>query len=56
MLQGYRGRMEPLLIYDGSCGFCTSSARWPESRFRGPAHAVPWQKADLERLGIVKKK
>jgi predicted DCC family thiol-disulfide oxidoreductase YuxK len=35
----------PTLIYDGDCGFCTSSANWVSRRWTGksaPA-AVPWQ-------------
>ena len=45
--------MKPLLIYDGDCGFCTSSARWAESRWDGRARAVPWQRADLVQLGLT---
>jgi len=35
----------PLLIFDGDCGFCTTSANWVSRRWTGPAApiAVPWQ-------------
>jgi predicted DCC family thiol-disulfide oxidoreductase YuxK len=46
--------MKPLLIYDGDCGFCTSSARWAESRWNGDARALPWQRADLDALGLTR--
>ncbi|MBV8396244.1 MAG: DUF393 domain-containing protein [Actinobacteria bacterium] len=35
-----------LLVFDGECGFCTSSARWVSVRWRGDARAVPWQTLD----------
>ena len=42
-----------VLVYDGDCGFCTSSARrllrWSE----GSLEAVPWQAADLDALGLT---
>ena len=46
----------PLLVYDGDCSFCSSSARWITARWRGPQEAVAWQhlSADrLERLGLT---
>ena len=37
-------KQSQLLIYDGDCGFCTSSANWAASRWRQrDAEAVPWQ-------------
>jgi predicted DCC family thiol-disulfide oxidoreductase YuxK len=45
----------PLLVYDGDCSFCSSSARWLTARWRGPEQAIPWQRqsaAELERLGL----
>jgi predicted DCC family thiol-disulfide oxidoreductase YuxK len=38
------------LIYDGDCGFCTSSARWIERRWVGSTEAVPWQQFGIEGL------
>ena len=46
----------PLLVYDGDCSFCSSSARWIAARWQGPQQAVAWQhlSADqLERLGLT---
>ena len=46
----------PLLVYDGDCSFCSSSARWIAARWQGPEHAVAWQQlgADqLVRLGLT---
>jgi predicted DCC family thiol-disulfide oxidoreductase YuxK len=46
----------PLLVYDGDCSFCTSSARWVAARWRGPARTVAWQHlspAELERLALT---
>ena len=48
-------RTEPWLVFDGDCGFCTSSARWLARRLSGSgsvdARLVPWQDTDLEALG-----
>ena len=46
----------PLLVYDGDCSFCSSSARWITAQWSGPEEAVAWQhlSADqLERLGLT---
>ncbi len=32
-----------VLVFDGDCRFCTSAARWAESRFRHGERAEPWQ-------------
>jgi predicted DCC family thiol-disulfide oxidoreductase YuxK len=40
----------PVLIYDGDCGFCTSSANWVAGRWRLPARAVPWQRVGADEL------
>lgn len=34
---------EPILVFDGDCGFCTTVARWAERRFRRGERAEPWQ-------------
>ena len=36
----------PTLIYDGDCGFCTSSANWISRRWNkvDAPRAVPWQR------------
>jgi predicted DCC family thiol-disulfide oxidoreductase YuxK len=43
----------PTLVYDGDCGFCTTSARFVERRVPTPAAVVPWQRADLAALGLT---
>ena len=45
-----------MLIYDGDCSFCSSSARWITARWNGPQQAVAWQHlgaGQLERLGLT---
>lgn len=42
----------PVLLYDGDCAFCTSSARWLERHAISAASVVPWQFADLDALGL----
>jgi predicted DCC family thiol-disulfide oxidoreductase YuxK len=45
----------PLLIYDGDCSFCSSSARWLTNRWAGPQRAAAWQHlsaGELEQLGL----
>ena len=41
----------PVLVFDGECGFCTSCARLLR-RIGTRAEIVPWQQADLDRLGL----
>jgi predicted DCC family thiol-disulfide oxidoreductase YuxK len=46
----------PLLVYDGDCSFCSSSARWLVAHWNGPQQAVAWQHVsadELERLGLT---
>jgi predicted DCC family thiol-disulfide oxidoreductase YuxK len=44
----------PVLVYDGDCGFCTSSATWVRRRLPlGTEVAVePWQSLDLTALRL----
>jgi predicted DCC family thiol-disulfide oxidoreductase YuxK len=45
-----------VLVYDGDCSFCRSSARWIAARWRGQERAVAWQhqsSEELERLGLT---
>lgn len=53
----YAGGMavtEPTLVFDGDCGFCTSSVRWLERRCRPAVAFVPWQRLDLEANGLTR--
>jgi predicted DCC family thiol-disulfide oxidoreductase YuxK len=45
-------RTRPVLLYDGSCAFCTSCARTLR-RIEPDAEIVAWQSADLAALGIT---
>ena len=42
----------PLLIFDGDCAFCTTTARTGQ-RWLGLDHVEPWQFLDLEPLGVT---
>ena len=44
--------MRATLLYDGDCGFCTSSARLA-ARIAGDVTVVPYQQADLDALGVT---
>jgi predicted DCC family thiol-disulfide oxidoreductase YuxK len=42
-----------VLIYDGDCAFCSSSARWIEERLPLGYPVVPWQSLpDLDAVGL----
>lgn len=43
---------QPVLIFDGDCGFCTSSVHLLQ-RIGARAEMVPWQRADLPELGLT---
>jgi len=45
-----------VLVFDGDCGFCTSSARWLERGFRHGERAEAWQllgEEALARFGLT---
>lgn len=42
----------PLLVFDGDCGFCTTSAN-AATRWLGLEHVEPWQFLDLASLGLT---
>ena len=42
-----------LLIYDGDCGFCTTSARWIQRRLPQSIEVSPWQGLDLASFGLT---
>jgi predicted DCC family thiol-disulfide oxidoreductase YuxK len=39
------------LVFDGDCGFCTTSARWLSRD--GRVDTVPWQFLDLDAVGLT---
>jgi predicted DCC family thiol-disulfide oxidoreductase YuxK len=44
----------PVLVFDGDCGFCTSSVRWAEKHCRPAVEFVPWQRIDdLAAVGLT---
>ncbi len=45
--------MSGLLVFDGDCGFCTSSVRFIDRWIKPPVDALPWQRADLAALGLT---
>lgn len=42
----------PLLVFDGDCAFCTTSARTGQ-RWLGLEHVEPWQFLDLESVRLT---
>ncbi|MFJ6609018.1 thiol-disulfide oxidoreductase DCC family protein [Streptomyces sp. NPDC091289] len=49
-------RTRPVLVFDGDCGFCTTSVRFAERRLRPRCEVVPWQFADLAELGVTQER
>ncbi|MBB4942552.1 putative DCC family thiol-disulfide oxidoreductase YuxK [Streptosporangium album] len=49
-------REEPVMIFDGDCGFCTTSVRFAERVFGVRARVTPWQFADLTALGTTRER
>ncbi len=41
------------LVYDGDCGFCTTSAKWIERRLGDDVRVEMWQALDLESMGLT---
>jgi predicted DCC family thiol-disulfide oxidoreductase YuxK len=46
----------PILLYDGDCGFCTTSAHFIERRIPTSAELRPYQFTDLTSLGTTEKR
>ena len=49
----YRGAvpLTPILIFDGDCAFCTTTARWLQRRLDTEVAVEPWQFTDLASYG-----
>ena len=47
------GRLGGLVLFDGDCGFCTWSVRWAHRWVRPRVEFQPWQRADLDALGVT---
>ena len=45
----------PVLVFDGDCGFCTTSARFLHRWVvrDGSTRVTPWQQLDLDELGLT---
>jgi predicted DCC family thiol-disulfide oxidoreductase YuxK len=50
--EGMAGAAKPTLVFDGDCGFCTSTVHWAERRCRPAVRFVPWQNLDLAAHGL----
>jgi predicted DCC family thiol-disulfide oxidoreductase YuxK len=42
-----------VLIFDGDCGFCTTSVDWLTRMLPAPPTSIPFQWADLARYGLT---
>ena len=47
--------MRATLVFDGDCGFCSSSVRWLERTLSVMPRSLPFQWAPLEELGISRR-
>ncbi|MEU3949400.1 DUF393 domain-containing protein [Streptomyces sp. NPDC029526] len=46
----------PVLVYDGDCGFCTSSVTVLQRLLHPDCTVTPWQFADLAALGTSRRR
>ncbi|MCQ4082035.1 DUF393 domain-containing protein [Streptomyces sp. RB6PN25] len=49
-------RTRPVLVYDGDCGFCTTSVTFAERRIRPQCEVTAWQFAQLSELGTTQQR
>jgi predicted DCC family thiol-disulfide oxidoreductase YuxK len=47
------GAAKPVLIFDGDCGFCTTTANWIEKNSLIPVEILPYQWAKLADFGLT---
>ena len=45
--------MNATLIFDGDCGFCTSTANFVVEKSKTPITAVAWQLTDVAQYGLL---
>jgi len=43
----------PILVYDGDCSFCRRAVAVVLGQMQVACRAVPWQQADLAKLGLT---
>jgi predicted DCC family thiol-disulfide oxidoreductase YuxK len=46
--------MRAVFVFDGDCGFCSSSARFLQRWVRPAVPVEPWQRLDLAALGLTR--
>lgn len=44
---------QPILIFDGDCGFCTTSVKFLRRYVKPNCLIIEWQHADLDALGLT---
>jgi predicted DCC family thiol-disulfide oxidoreductase YuxK len=49
-------RTQPVLVYDGECGFCTTSVAFTQRRIRPLCGVRPWRFADLDALETTRER
>lgn len=52
-LSGITSASRPVLIFDGDCGFCTSTSKFIAARSSVPIEAHPWQLIDVGLYGLT---
>ena len=48
-------RTGAVLVFDGDCGFCTTSVTWLAQQFPEAFATVPYQRTDLDVLGLTER-
>jgi predicted DCC family thiol-disulfide oxidoreductase YuxK len=44
---------EPVLVFDGDCGFCTTTANWIKKNSKVALEIAPYQWTDLQQYGLT---
>jgi predicted DCC family thiol-disulfide oxidoreductase YuxK len=55
MSESVNEKQPNVLIFDGDCGFCTTSANWIVAHSKTAISALPFQWTDLESYGLTTK-